>query len=327
MAFILLGSNLGDRHAYIQRAVMALARSERTELVHLSQVYETPPWGKADQPAFLNAIAEIRTSLVPPDLLRRMQAIEKEIGRAPGGERWGPRTIDCDIVLYGNEIIESPALTVPHPHLRERAFALIPLLEVDPTLRDPRDNTPYANILAALPAEDREGCRIVGPVAYLTDMLTHEIPRHGLFLSPRAEETERIAEAFGARMEGGEIVAMVADLGAGKTCFARGIARGLGIADPVTSPSYVLVKSYEGRLALHHADFYRLAGPITIEDGADLPDVVNLGLEDYLGDPDAVVLIEWADRLPDWIEPPFTLVEIVTTSSGARLLHVTQMNS
>jgi tRNA threonylcarbamoyladenosine biosynthesis protein TsaE len=154
--------------------------------------------------------------------------------------------------------------------------------------------------------------------------------------SDSPEETEAFAETFAAGLKGGEVVALAGNLGAGKTCFARGLARGLGIPGPITSPSYVLVKSYEGRLTLHHADFYRLAGSSTpsIPSTSSIPsttreerlpeplDLASLGLEDYLDNPAAVVLIEWADRYPQWLEPPFWLVEITGAGMGPRLLLV-----
>jgi tRNA threonylcarbamoyladenosine biosynthesis protein TsaE len=142
-----------------------------------------------------------------------------------------------------------------------------------------------------------------------------------LFQSARPEETEQIAADLGRRLKGGEVIALSGNLGAGKTCFARGLARGLQIPGPITSPSYVLVKSYEGRLVLHHADFYRLAGNDQ-DAGAEPPDLASLGLDDYLEDPAAVVLIEWAERYPNFIEPPFWLVEVDGAGESDRFLLV-----
>lgn len=320
-AYCAIGSNQGDREQMLYQAAFLLAASERTDLVRASRIYETPPWGRSDQPAFLNAVVELRTSLLPPELLGRLQAIERHLGREPGGERWGPRPIDLDITLYGETVIDAPRLVVPHPRLAGRAFALVPLVEIAPDLADPRTGEPYASALDRLGPEAREACRDIGPLLAQIDAPGHA----GLFVSASVYETERLAEGLGQRAEGGEVVAMVAELGAGKTCFARGFARGLGIQAPITSPSYVLIKSYDGpRLALHHADFYRLgdAAPGRADEGAEGVDPGQIGLDDHLDDPDSVVLIEWADRLPDWLTPPFHLVEITVRDDESRLVLV-----
>jgi 2-amino-4-hydroxy-6-hydroxymethyldihydropteridine diphosphokinase len=128
-AYVGLGSNLGDREAVIREAAKLIAATR------LSKVRETEPWGYADQPRFLNAVAEVETHLVAPDLLGELLAVESMFGRQRGaGHRYGPRTIDLDLLLYGEEIIDEPGLTVPHPRLHERRFVLEPLAELDPAL-------------------------------------------------------------------------------------------------------------------------------------------------------------------------------------------------
>jgi 2-amino-4-hydroxy-6-hydroxymethyldihydropteridine diphosphokinase len=127
-AHVGLGANLGDREASIRRA------AELVGARRLSTIRETDPWGYADQPRFLNAAAELETGLAPRALLDRLLEVERELGRTRGGARYGPRTIDLDLLLYGDETIDEPGLTVPHPRLHERAFALEPLAELDPTL-------------------------------------------------------------------------------------------------------------------------------------------------------------------------------------------------
>ena len=133
---ISLGSNLGDRQGLIHSALDALRELPDSEVSKVSSLYETAPVGKTDQPCFLNAVLKLRTGLTARDLWRHMQRIERELGRLRK-ERWGPRTIDLDLVLYGNQVIEEKDLTVPHPRYRERAFVLIPLLEIAPELTDP----------------------------------------------------------------------------------------------------------------------------------------------------------------------------------------------
>jgi 2-amino-4-hydroxy-6-hydroxymethyldihydropteridine diphosphokinase len=136
-AYIGLGANLGDREATIARALELLAAYPGVELIAASRLRETEPWGFADQPAFLNGAAAVRTSLSAAELLNALLAVERELGRTRDGPRYGPRTIDLDLLLYGDEIIDEPGLAVPHPRLHERAFALEPLLDLDPELTAP----------------------------------------------------------------------------------------------------------------------------------------------------------------------------------------------
>lgn len=135
--FIGLGSNLGDREERIRRALEWLAFHRDMELVSHTAAVETEPWGDADQPRFLNAVAEIRTTLPPHALLAELKRAEQELGRREGGRRWGPREIDLDILLFGEAIVESAELTVPHAHLLDRPFVLVQLVELDPALAHP----------------------------------------------------------------------------------------------------------------------------------------------------------------------------------------------
>ena len=135
-AFIGLGSNLGDREAMIRQALEALAALTQTELLRASSLYDTEPVGDVEQPNFLNAVAHVDTSLPARQLLWNLLLIEKRLGRERA-RRWGPRTIDLDLLLYGNEVIEEADLRVPHPELTRRAFVLVPLVELDPTLVHP----------------------------------------------------------------------------------------------------------------------------------------------------------------------------------------------
>jgi 2-amino-4-hydroxy-6-hydroxymethyldihydropteridine diphosphokinase len=136
-AYIGLGTNLGDRAAMLRAAVEQLAAESGIEVVGVSPVHETEPVGITDQPRFLNAAAAVETELPPRDVLDRLLGIERRLGRTRDGPRFGPRTIDLDLLLYGNEQIDEPGLEVPHPRLHERLFALEPLLELDPLLELP----------------------------------------------------------------------------------------------------------------------------------------------------------------------------------------------
>jgi 2-amino-4-hydroxy-6-hydroxymethyldihydropteridine diphosphokinase len=137
-AYLGLGSNLGERAANLQRALRHLAETGAVEVIRCSWVYQTAPWGYADQPAFLNCVAEVRTTLSPVDLLRRVKEIEDRMGRE-ATFRWGPRHIDIDILLYGQEVVrlQCPDLQVPHARLHQRAFVLAPLAELGADLVHP----------------------------------------------------------------------------------------------------------------------------------------------------------------------------------------------
>lgn len=150
-AFIGLGSNLGDRSARIDSALGWLAAHPELQLVRSSEVVETAPWGIEDQPMFLNAVAEIRTGLEPEALLVELKRAERQLGRIDSGRRrWGPREIDLDILLYGERVVDSPGLVVPHPQLAERRFVLSQLIELDPDLIDPRTGAPLVSYLLEL---------------------------------------------------------------------------------------------------------------------------------------------------------------------------------
>lgn len=129
-----LGTNLGERIDNLRAALQALP--PEVEPVTLSKIHETPPWGLIDQPAFLNMAVLARTRLGPEALLRKLKQIEVGIGRKPG-VRWGPRLIDLDILFYDELILEIPGLTIPHKHLHERGFVLVPLAEIAPDLVHP----------------------------------------------------------------------------------------------------------------------------------------------------------------------------------------------
>lgn len=134
-AYLGLGSNLGDREAYLRAALDALDRLEGTRVVATSQLYCSKPWGKLDQPGFINMVAAIETTLEPKDLLRECKRIEREAGRT-AGEKWGPRVLDIDILLYDELTLDRPALTIPHPRMWQRQFVLMPLAELLPQLED-----------------------------------------------------------------------------------------------------------------------------------------------------------------------------------------------
>lgn len=150
-AYIGLGSNLGDREATLRRALELLGEAPGVEVVAVSSFHETEPWGFAEQPRFLNGAAALETTLSPRDLLGLLLDVERRLGRARdgGGPRYGPRTVDLDLLVHGDLVVAEPGLEVPHPRLRERRFALEPLAELAPGLIVPGQGR-VADLLAGV---------------------------------------------------------------------------------------------------------------------------------------------------------------------------------
>ncbi len=134
-AFLILGSNLGDRPAHIEKAG-SLIKKKVGKIVAISSVYQTAAWGTTEQSAFLNQVLGVETKLTAEQLLIEVLAIEKSQGRIQG-EKWGPRTLDIDILFYGDLVMNLPELTIPHPEIANRKFVLEPMLEVEPDLVHP----------------------------------------------------------------------------------------------------------------------------------------------------------------------------------------------
>jgi 2-amino-4-hydroxy-6-hydroxymethyldihydropteridine diphosphokinase len=148
-AYIGLGANLGDREAMLRSALEQLGAEPGIDVMAVSKLRETDPVGITDQPRFLNAAAAVETDLTARELLDRLLGIERRLGRTREAPRFGPRTIDLDLLLYGDEQIDDPGLEVPHPRLHERLFALEPLADLDPDLVVP-GRGPLADIVAGL---------------------------------------------------------------------------------------------------------------------------------------------------------------------------------
>jgi 2-amino-4-hydroxy-6-hydroxymethyldihydropteridine diphosphokinase len=156
-AYIGLGSNLGDRRRHLAEAVRRLHAGPALQVVNVSSVYESSPAGVAAQPDFLNLVVQLATAHGPHELLAECLRIETGLGRVRR-ERWGPRTIDIDLLLYGGVCIDDATLTVPHPRMRERSFVLAPLAEIAPALR--LDGKTVGALAAAL---GEAGLRKLGP--------------------------------------------------------------------------------------------------------------------------------------------------------------------
>ena len=178
IAYLGLGSNLGRRETNLEAAIGQLSQSSNTEsgyiqcgqtqsktdlsinILRLSSIYETAPWGLKDQPDFLNCVLEVETPLTPSALLELAKRVEDILGRQPE-TRYGPRLIDVDILFYGKLMVEQPGLQIPHPRLHLRAFALVPLAELVPAFIHPVLNVSVAQL--ARECDNREGVRIWGP--------------------------------------------------------------------------------------------------------------------------------------------------------------------
>jgi 2-amino-4-hydroxy-6-hydroxymethyldihydropteridine diphosphokinase len=155
LAYLGFGSNRGDRELLLRQAIEKLAAPD-LRLLRTSSVYETEPVGLREQAWFLNLVAEYETTLFPRQLLHRAQRTERELGRKRTVVN-GPRTVDIDILLYGNTVMQCDELTIPHPRYRERRFVLAPLAELNPKLRDPLSGRTVAEMLDGMRGSESEG--------------------------------------------------------------------------------------------------------------------------------------------------------------------------
>jgi 2-amino-4-hydroxy-6-hydroxymethyldihydropteridine diphosphokinase len=162
IAYLGLGANLGDPEEQLQEALERLNRAEEVEVTRVSTFYRNPPLGPENQPWYINAVARVRTRLGPEELLRLLQQIEADMGRVRG-ERWGPRVIDLDLLLYNGDVIFTPKLVVPHPEMHRRVFVLAPLAEIAPRAWHPVLGKSAGDLLAKLNAADRTALQ---PIAH-----------------------------------------------------------------------------------------------------------------------------------------------------------------
>jgi len=165
VAFIGIGSNLGDRASNIRRAVEIMSENRKIDVISVSNLYETEPVGVKDQPDFLNCVVKIETELAPRELLKTLKGVEARIGRRPG-PRWGPRRIDLDILFYGDLTLNEDDLVIPHPRAHERLFVLMPLFEIAPDLIHPSLGRSIRELIADLKCEKSQGIRLYGKLSW-----------------------------------------------------------------------------------------------------------------------------------------------------------------
>jgi 2-amino-4-hydroxy-6-hydroxymethyldihydropteridine diphosphokinase len=165
-AFIAMGANLGDRARSLSSAAASLGEQQGVRIVKGSRVYETAPVGVADQPEFLNAVLQVETDLSPRALMDLLLQVERQSGRIRR-QKWGPRTLDLDLLLYGNRVIREPGLEVPHPHLHERGFVLVPLCDLCPDWRHPVLKKTFRTLEQSL--GDCDGIRQAEGISLLPD--------------------------------------------------------------------------------------------------------------------------------------------------------------
>lgn len=156
-AWVALGGNQGDVAATLRAAIAALDALPGTRVLRRSPLFRTPAWGKTDQPDFLNAVVALSTSLAPEALMQALLVLESRFGRdrSDAAERWGPRTLDLDLLAYDDRVLDLPGLSLPHPRLHERAFVLVPLASIAPDLVIPGRGR-VADLLAAVDASGIE---------------------------------------------------------------------------------------------------------------------------------------------------------------------------
>ena len=157
LAYLSLGSNIGDSFGHLKQAVQYLTQDTQVNVVAVSSIYETDPVGLTDQEAFLNMVVEVETELSANGLLSLCLSVEEKLGRKRV-VRWGPRTIDLDILLYNSDNIKSDSLIIPHPRMHERSFVLIPLVELNTSIKHPVLNKPILDIQSSL--GDQDGVRL-----------------------------------------------------------------------------------------------------------------------------------------------------------------------
>ncbi|MEQ8820234.1 MAG: 2-amino-4-hydroxy-6-hydroxymethyldihydropteridine diphosphokinase [Sumerlaeia bacterium] len=284
-----LGTNLGDREKNAFEALLGLLRLPAFHLIATSSLYESEPWGDPDQDPFLNAVVLGTWEGTSAELLAALQRLEERLGKKVV-RRWGPRNIDLDLLLFGEQTSASEALALPHPRIRERPFVVHPLSEAMAS-----GATFFPGLWQEQWTLTPEGLEIDEETQRLEPrefwpMAAAPKPKPGELRIETPAAMRALAGDLARRAKPGDVFALVGPLGAGKTCFAGGFARGLGVSGPIASPTYTLCREYtESRLPFQHWDFYRLEG------GADLE---STGFPESAENRRGVLLVEWANLFP-----------------------------
>ncbi|GBR76972.1 2-amino-4-hydroxy-6-hydroxymethyldihydropteridine pyrophosphokinase [Candidatus Termititenax persephonae] len=290
-AFLGLGSNLGDREQNLCAALAELGKIPGMKILQTASFYDTAPVGYAEQPNFLNTAARIETSLTAHALLSAAQDVEKKLGRAETF-RWGPRLIDIDILAYGDEIIDTEDLHVPHLELPRRGFVLEPLCEIAPDFKDARGGQTYRELFAAyrsIPADN--------------NCVQTNTP----------EDTAVLAQRIAKQLRPGAVVALNGELGAGKTTFARALVKSLGNTARVVSPTFAILNIYPGQIPVYHFDFYRLRGAA---------DVADIGGAEFIPSSGGITLIEWAEKIPEILPENYWEINIDVLDEQGRCFKI-----
>lgn len=304
LAAVAVGSNVGDRQGYLDLALALVDRTPNADVVATSRVYESAGWGREDLKPFLNAAFLVRiTGMSPMDFLRELQGIEDALGRQRS-LKWGPRTLDLDLLAIDDLVEESEHLSLPHPWISRRPFVYHPFDEIIGARESWRRLTvPHPDGLAI--EGETEPLKIQPPAWGVQAPLSGP----GEYDSSSEEDTLLLGKNLGQLLVGGEVIALDAPMGTGKSVLARGIARGLHIDGPIQSPSYTLCRRYEtGRLILEHWDFYRLGS---------LDDLESTAFFDGM-DAGTVRVIEWASSFPNAIAHPNLQVSLEQTGVETR---------
>lgn len=316
-AAIGLGSNMGDRQAMLDQALALIDRLARTRVVATARVYHSEGWGRENLKPFLNTALAVETELGPRALLDGLLDAENCLGRQRD-LKWGPRVIDLDLLAYGDEQVAEPGLAVPHPYIAHRPFVYRPLGELI-------DLHPAWAKLAVPSEEGRAIEKDTWPLhpsagsPWGADLQNYDEPQNhngveeAAFHSPSEEGTQAFARRLAAFLRAGDLIALNAPMGSGKSVVARGIARGLGIEGPIQSPTFTLCRSYNaGRVPFEHWDFYRLGSEDDLEStGFFTPESRR-----------AVRAIEWAEQFPAALERPLLEISLRQTSPATRRIEL-----
>lgn len=304
-----LGSNVGNRKEWFRRALAMLETIPGVDILAVSHLYESAGWGREGMDPFLNAAVAGHSSLLDASsLLAALGGIEDALGRQRT-VRWGPRTLDLDLLAFGGVRHDTPELQLPHPWIARRPFVYLPFAE----LVDLHPDWP------PLAVPHPEGAAIEADTRLLPGQLavwgTRAGPANAVEVQTASEEeTAAFARQLAWGLAPGSLLALSGGLGAGKSVVARAIARELGVTGPVQSPTYTLCRNYElaAGMMLEHWDLYRLASEDDLEStGFFTPE-----------SRDAIRLVEWAERHPPLLESARAVLVLEEVDADSRRLRL-----